>query len=409
MNKVLMAVLVLAGGLSVICVADPTAARWVDAGTASHICAAASEVQQADYEALLKDTKLTLSEGIEKALAEAKDGVVFKAELEGDKTIHWAVDLSKGTKVVAVDVDAKSGGIVASETEDSDQSKLVQSAKVPIQKAIEVALKKTPGKAVAAELKGGESPRFEVKVLAKNNKLKTVKVDAVSGELAGKKSADLASKATAASRTFTDAFVVEPGDWASTGRNAYFILEPGYFLILEGKENGKDVRIAITVLDETRKIDGVETRIVEDKVTENGQVAEVARDYFAFSKRTSSVYYFGEDVDNYKDGKIANHDGSWLSGVNSARYGLQMPGLPLVGARFCQELAPGVGMDRIEILSLNETAETPAGKFDHCLKTEETSPLEPGVRENKLYARGIGVIREGEAVLVKYGTTTSSK
>jgi hypothetical protein len=69
--------MVLAGGLCVASGADPGAARWVDAGTASPVWAAASELQEADYEALLKDAKLSLSEGIAKGLAEAKDGVVF--------------------------------------------------------------------------------------------------------------------------------------------------------------------------------------------------------------------------------------------------------------------------------------------------------------------------------------------
>jgi len=251
-------------------------------------------------------------------------------------------------------------------------------------------------------VQAGESLQFIVKVLV-DEKLKTVKVDAVSGELAAKKQSGKKEDAKA----FTDAFPVDAADWASSGRNPYFVLEPGYFLILEGDEKGVKIRTEINVLSETKTIDGVECRVVQDKVTENGQVHEVARDYFAFSKKTSSVYYFGEDVDNYKDGKVANHEGSWLSGVNGAKYGLQMPGLPLLGARFYQELAPGVGMDRIEIVSLSETFETPAGKFEHCLKTEETSPLEPGVREHKLYAPGIGAIQEGEAKLVKYGMSAS--
>jgi uncharacterized membrane protein YkoI len=365
----------------------------------------ASAVQDAEYEALLKDSKVSLSEGIEKGLAEAKSGIVYKAELEGDKTTHWAVDVSQADKVFAVDIDAKTGQVVGTDQEATDKSKLAQSAKITILRAIEVALEKTPGKAVAAELKlDGDKPRFDVKILAKK-KLKTVKVDAVSGQV-GKKAQ---AKDEASAKAFTDYFPVEAGDWASTGRNPYFILEPGYFLILEGKEEGKDVRITITVLDETKKIDGVETRVVEDKAYENGQLKEVARDYFAFSRKTASVYYFGEDVDNYKDGKVANHDGSWLSGVKGAKYGLQMPGTPLLGARFYQEMAPGAGMDRIEILSLSESAETPAGKFEHCLKTEETSPLEPGVRENKLYAPGVGLLLEGGAKLVKYGLSTPGK
>jgi uncharacterized membrane protein YkoI len=357
--------------------------------------------QESEYAALLKDTKVSLSEGIEKALSEAKEGIVFKAELEGDKTLHWAVDVSKGDKVLAIDIDAKTGGVVATDVENTDQSKLAKSAKVQILKAIETALKKTPGKAVSAALKAsGDQAAYDIKILAKD-KLKSVKVDAQSGEIAGKKAA--AKKEAPAARAFTDTFAVEAGDWASSGRNTYFILEPGYFQIFEGKEDGKDVRITITVLGETRKIDGVETRVVEEKLFENGQIKEIARDYFAFSKKSQSVYYFGEDVGNYKNDKVDNHDGSWISGEKGAKYGLIMPGINLLGARYYQEMAPGVGMDRAEVVSLKETVETPSGRYENCLKTEETTPLEPAVKEYKLYAPGIGLVQEGEAKLVKYG------
>src|SRR5437762_8506857 len=42
---------------------------------------------------------------------------------------------------------------------------------------------------------------------------------------------------------------------------------------------------------------------------------------FALCKRTNSVYYFGEDVDIYKNGKIVGHEGSWLSGEKGAKFG----------------------------------------------------------------------------------------
>ena len=56
-------------------------------------------------------------------------------------------------------------------------------------------------------------------------------------------------------------FDVTPADLSSTGRNLYFILEPGYKLVLV---NDKE-RLAITVLNETRMIDNVETRVVEER------------------------------------------------------------------------------------------------------------------------------------------------
>jgi hypothetical protein len=190
-------------------------------------------------------------------------------------------------------------------------------------------------------------------------------------------------------------------EWSSTGANPYFILEAGYFLVLEGKDGGKDARLTITVLDETKKVAGVETRIVEEREEVSGKLIEVSRNYFAISRKTSSVYYFGEDVDIYKDGKVASHEGAWLAGQN-ARFGLMMTGTPLLGARYYQEIAPGVAMDRAEIVSLVETIETPAGKLESCLKVKETTPLEKGVGY-KSYAPGIGLVRDDAFKLTKYG------
>jgi len=67
----------------------------------------------------------------------------------------------------------------------------------------------------------------------------------------------------------------------------------------------------------------------------------------------------------------------------------------LLGARYFQEIAPEVAMDRAEITSLTEVVETPAGTFKKCLKTRETTPLEPDAEEFKWYAPGIGLIQDG--------------
>ena len=40
-----------------------------------------------------------------------------------------------------------------------------------------------------------------------------------------------------------------------------------------------------------------------------------------------------------------------------------MPGKVEVGLKYCQEIAPGVAEDRAEILSVNDTLDTPAGTF----------------------------------------------
>src|SRR4249919_647152 len=71
----------------------------------------------------------------------------------------------------------------------------------------------------------------------------------------------IAARPQATDASFTSRFDVDKADLASSGRNPYFILEPGYVLTLEDAS----VRLVITVLTETKVVDGVETRIVEER------------------------------------------------------------------------------------------------------------------------------------------------
>lgn len=199
---------------------------------------------------------------------------------------------------------------------------------------------------------------------------------------------------------FTDSFGLDACSFATTGRNPYFVLEPGFKLILEGEEKKVLVRLEITVLEDTRTVDGVLTRVVEEVETHDSQLVEVSRNFFAICAPTNSVFYFGEEVDIYEDGEIVSHDGAWLAGENDARAGIIMPGTLLLGARYFQEVAPEVALDRAEILSLSAVVETPADTFEDVLKTEETTPLEPNAKELKFYAPGIGLIQDGVLQLI---------
>ena len=204
-----------------------------------------------------------------------------------------------------------------------------------------------------------------------------------------------------ANKRFTDSFMLDRcTGFSSTGSNPFFILEPGYQLVLEGKEDGEDINLTITVLDETEEITTEETgvvttRVVEERETIGGELVEVSRNFFAICDRDNSVFYFGEDVDFYENGVIVGHEGSWRAGVNGARAGIIMPGTILLGSRYFQEIAPEVAMDRAEIVSINKVIETPFGEYENCLKTKETAPLEPSAKEFKYHAPGVGLIKDG--------------
>jgi hypothetical protein len=209
-------------------------------------------------------------------------------------------------------------------------------------------------------------------------------------------------------KKWTEEFSLASCNWANSGKNAYFNLQPGFQQVFEGKEENESVRLEITVLDETKTVDGVTTRVVEERETVNGQLVELSRNFFALCGPSGDAFYFGEEVDIYRAGALAGHEGAWMAGTAGAKAGLFLPSRPLLGARFYQEVAPGVAMDRVTVVALNDSLETPGGAFRNCLRTEETTPLEPDALEYKVFAPGVGLIQDGGLLLVKQGFLTAS-
>lgn len=193
-------------------------------------------------------------------------------------------------------------------------------------------------------------------------------------------------------------FPVDPQNLGTAGHNPYFNLTPGHTLhFAEGS-----MRRTITVLPRTITIDGVECRVVEDREEKKGRPVEITRDYYAIDRVTGDVYYFGEDVDIYKGGRVVSHKGSWRSGVADAKFGLMMPGTIRVGDRFMQERAPKQrALDRSEVVAIGEKVVTPAGTFE-CVRMRDSSAIEKG-GDDKWYAPGVGLVKDGKAVLVKQG------
>jgi hypothetical protein len=193
-----------------------------------------------------------------------------------------------------------------------------------------------------------------------------------------------------------DRFEVNKADLLPTGTNPYIPMQPGRVLKLK---HGNDT-LTVTVLSETQAVDGVVAGVLEEREMKNGTLVEVSRNFMATDRNTGDVYYFGEDVDNYKDGKVVNHESAWRAGTGGARFGLMIPAKPTVGQAFYQEIAPKVAMDRVEVVSTTEVVKTPAGTFQNCVHLRETTPLERDV-SHKYYASGIGIIKDDEFELAQ--------
>jgi hypothetical protein len=179
--------------------------------------------------------------------------------------------------------------------------------------------------------------------------------------------------------------------------NRYFPLKVGKTYVYKGKEDGESVTDRFTVTNQTKefKINGgtVTGRVVHDRLFSGGELKEDTFDWFAQDK-DGTVWYFGEDTKELDNGQVVSTEGSWEAGVNGAKPGIIMEAHPKVGDKYKQEDAKGVAEDCAQILSLTASVKVPYASFSNVLKTKEFSLLEPGVVDNKWYAKKVGEVKE---------------
>jgi hypothetical protein len=188
--------------------------------------------------------------------------------------------------------------------------------------------------------------------------------------------------------------------------NPFFPLPVGHQIVLEGKGRDASILVRVTVLDEIEKVGGVDNRVVEEYEAEDGNVVEIARNYFVQSSK-GTVCYFGEVVDNYgRDGKIKSHSGSWRADKGKNRPGIFMPAKPKLNQAFQQEIAPGVAEDQSKVVRIGESIDTPAGTFRDTITFNDRNPMD-GTEDKKVYARGVGLIWDEAARLTKFSPSPS--
>jgi hypothetical protein len=174
--------------------------------------------------------------------------------------------------------------------------------------------------------------------------------------------------------------------------NPWFPLLPGTRYVYSGVKDGKRAREVLFVTHATRKINGVLCVAVDDRLTLAGHLEERTTDWYSQDAR-GNVWYFGErtaELDTH--GHVTSTEGSWTAGVAGAQPGIFMPANPRVGQSGRQEYYKGHAEDHFKVIGLFNTV-SPRGAANTLL-TEETTPLEPGTVDHKLYVRGIGTVLE---------------
>lgn len=185
---------------------------------------------------------------------------------------------------------------------------------------------------------------------------------------------------------------IDPADFSTNITNKYFALPVGKKMVYEAKnEEGKLEKVEIEILKETKKIEGVETVVYLDRVTEDGQLVEETRDYLAQHKN-GDVWYFGEEVNNYENGKLKDHAGTFLHGTDGAKAGIWMKAEQKIGDTYRQEYYKGEAEDARTTVATGLIVKTKLATYNDCVKVYDWTPLDPASREHKYYCSETGTL-----------------
>jgi hypothetical protein len=196
---------------------------------------------------------------------------------------------------------------------------------------------------------------------------------------------------------------IDPASFTTDVDNPYFPLRPGTRWVLTGSGDTEGEVTTTTVTHETREVMGVTCVVVHDEVAVDGTAIEITDDWYA-QDADGNVWYFGEETAEYEDGKVTSTAGSWEAGIDGAQPGIIMPADPQPDVTYRQEFLAGEAEDMAKVVELRQSVTTPAGTYDDVLVTEDWTPLEPDVREQKFYARDVGLVRE---LLIEGGSAES--
>ena len=188
---------------------------------------------------------------------------------------------------------------------------------------------------------------------------------------------------------------VNLGQFDNPKQNPYFPLKPGTVSRYRGTDDGERYLERVRVTHRTKRIQGVTTTVVSDVLRRaDGSLAEKTRDWYA-PDSAGNVWYFGEATATYDErGQLESREGSWRAGVRGAVAGKIMPANPRPTDAYRQEYRRGRAEDQAWIVQRNAHTTVPYGTLHHLVRSFEWTRLEKKVLSLKLYAPGLGIVRE---------------
>lgn len=177
--------------------------------------------------------------------------------------------------------------------------------------------------------------------------------------------------------------------------NRLFPISEQASVLMLGHVEGKPFRTEVTLLPYTRIVEWqgqrVETLVSQYVAYLDGRITEVAYDLYAQADDWS-VWYFGEDVFDFRDGAIVTTEGTWIAGRDGPA-AMIMPGQPKVGDVYRPENAPGLVFEEVTVTAVDRALDGPLGPIAGGLVASELHA--DGATEDKIFAPGYGEFLTG--------------
>jgi hypothetical protein len=186
--------------------------------------------------------------------------------------------------------------------------------------------------------------------------------------------------------------VLKPADFVHSITNPYFPLPVGRTLIYRGIRDGVTQIDTVHVTSQTRVLEGITATAVSDIATHQGNLLEKTTDWYAQDRR-GNVWYLGERTAAFSHGHV-DHSGSWLAGVHDGEPGIVMLANPQIPDAYRQEFLAGQAEDTAWIVNRGGSIQLPFKVVHNVVTSLEFTVLEPKVIDKKVYAPGLGIVKE---------------
>jgi hypothetical protein len=187
--------------------------------------------------------------------------------------------------------------------------------------------------------------------------------------------------------------VLDPAHFVAVIDNPYYPLPVGRTLIYRGVKDGTTQVDRVHVTSRTKVIEGITATVITDVAKHRGRLLEKTTDWYAQDDQ-GNVWYLGENTKAYEPDGTVDTSGSWQAGVNDAEPGIIMEADPRVPDAYRQEYLKGEAEDTAWIIDRGGSITVPYGTVHQVLTSLEFARIEPDVIDQKIYAPGIGIVRE---------------